>query len=142
MRLPCPNHQLLSGNLDHLFRHHPECVDIGDALNLGEEPVQQPEIALGDADDRRDRLVFGCASGVQGQPPGAPLLSEIQAGFLSREGTVTPNTPSFHPLRHYCESALKWDPVVELVELPQYTDIAAQISFAPGSRSALIGTPP
>jgi hypothetical protein len=57
----------LPGNLHHLFRHHPECVDIGDAFNLGEEPVQQPEIALGDADDRRNRLRFGCASRVQGR---------------------------------------------------------------------------
>ena len=59
-----PNRQLLPGNLDHLFRHHLECVDIGDALNLREELVQQSEIALGDADDYRDRLLFGCAFGV------------------------------------------------------------------------------
>src|SRR3954462_13180380 len=79
-----PNHQLLPGNLDHLFLHHPECVDIGDALNLGEEPVQQPEIALRDADDRRDPLLFGCTSlgagAVDKQPAGATVTESGAVG--------------------------------------------------------------
>jgi len=93
MRLVGSDHQLLASNLDGLFRHDTQRVDVCNALNLREQPVEQPEISLCDADDRSSGLFFGCASGLKGKSPGGPLLAEEEAGLLGLEGPELMHKP-------------------------------------------------
>lgn len=53
-----PDDKILSRRLNHLFGHCRQGVDFENPLNLSQEPIQQPEVAASDSDDRRggDRI--------------------------------------------------------------------------------------
>jgi len=59
-----------------------EVVDGGDAVDLGEQSLDEPEVAAGDACDGGDRFgVFECAGG-QLQSEFGPVLGEYVEEFL------------------------------------------------------------
>ncbi len=47
-----PDDKILSRRLNHLFGHCRQGVDFENPLDLSQEPIQQPEVAAGDSDDR------------------------------------------------------------------------------------------
>ena len=69
------DHQLLTSDLDHFFGHKAQCINLHDALNLCQQPPYQPEIAAGDADNRRDCLCIFPLVWLQGDTPESPLFS-------------------------------------------------------------------
>ena len=48
------NHETLPRRLHHRFAHLLEGVDFENPLDLGQQTVQQPKVAAGDADDDRN----------------------------------------------------------------------------------------
>jgi hypothetical protein len=52
------NDQALSHGFHDRPRHATEAVDLKDAFHLGEEPMEQPEVAAGAVHDGSDRLIL------------------------------------------------------------------------------------
>ena len=50
--LGLPNDKILSCRFNHFFGHCRQDVDFENPLDLRQEPVQQPEVAASDSDDR------------------------------------------------------------------------------------------
>ena len=56
------NHETLPRRLHHRFAHFLEGVDFENPLDLGQQTVQQPKVAAGDADDDRNCFLGPTAS--------------------------------------------------------------------------------
>jgi len=54
--LGLPNDEALAGSFRHSLGHLLQGVDFGNSFDLGEQPIQQPEVAAGDPDNRPDRF--------------------------------------------------------------------------------------
>src|SRR5262249_49341886 len=61
------NHECATGGLDYILCNDTQCVDTQDPLNLHKQPVEQPEVATGDAADGGNGLRVRKVSTVEGQ---------------------------------------------------------------------------
>lgn len=76
------------GGFDDVVGDGVELVDLQDALDLREEPLQQSEVPAGDAGDGSDGLRVGEVLGVEGLAQGAPVALEDEQQLVRAQGPV------------------------------------------------------
>ena len=74
------------GGFDDVVGDGVELVDLQDALDLREEPLQQSEVPAGDAGDGSDGLRVGEVLGVEGLAKRAPVSLENEQQFVLSQG--------------------------------------------------------
>jgi hypothetical protein len=87
-----PDDQRRTGGFDHIVGDKREFVDLEDALNLDEQPVQQAEVAAGYAGDGRDGLMVGEVRVIQLQAELSPVAGEHEGQFVILERAVMVGT--------------------------------------------------
>lgn len=65
-----------------------EFVDFQDALDLGKEALEQPEVAAGEADDSGDGLSVGEVFGVESPAEGSPVALQDEEHLVLAQGAV------------------------------------------------------
>jgi hypothetical protein len=80
-----PDDEAFAGGLDDLARDCREIVDLKDPPNLGEEAVDQAEVAVGDPGDGGDRLGVGEVLGGEFKAECAPVVGEDEAELVGAE---------------------------------------------------------
>ena len=81
------------GCFDDVVGDGVELVDLQDASDLGEEALEEAEVASGDAFDRGDRLGVGEVFGVEGAAEALLVAGQDEQQFLAREGAVAVGEP-------------------------------------------------
>jgi hypothetical protein len=84
----CPDDKGAAGGLDDVAGDGVEFVDLHDAFDLGEESVDEPEVASGDTGDGPDGLGVGEVVGVEGEAESAPVAFEDEGEFVVAKGAV------------------------------------------------------
>jgi hypothetical protein len=75
-----------AGGFDDFGGEGVELVDVADALDLGEEALDEAEVAVGDAGDSGDRFGVGEVVGVGGEAEFVPAVLEDEGEFVGAEG--------------------------------------------------------
>lgn len=96
------------GGIDNLVGNEGQLVDLHDPLDLGEQPMQEAEIAAGDAGDRGDGLRVRKISVVQTDAQRAPMTRQNEGQLVAGERPVMMREP---------DAAVKlWDPDLNPIE--------------------------
>ena len=82
------NHECAAGGLDHVLCDDIQLVNKQDPLNLHKQPVEQPEIAIGDAADSGNGLRVRKISAVEGQAQLAPMARQHKGELVLLQWTV------------------------------------------------------
>lgn len=77
-----------AGCFDDIIGDGGQLVDLHDPLHLGEQPVDEAEVAAGDPGDRGDGLGVGEVFGVEVLAEGAPPAFEDEDQFFLSQGAV------------------------------------------------------
>lgn len=77
-----------TGSFDDVVGDGVELVDLHDPAHLGEEPVDEAEVAAGNSRDRRDGLRVGEVVGVEGLPELSPVAFKDELQFILSERSV------------------------------------------------------
>src|SRR5437879_3374906 len=82
------NNECAAGCLDHVLCDDMQLVNKQDPLNLHKQPVEQPEIALGDAADGGHGLRIRKISAVKGQAQLTPMTRQYKGELIALQRTV------------------------------------------------------
>ena len=88
MALCCAYDQSAPGGFDHVVSDDGQAVDLEDALDLDEQPVEQPEVASGDACDGRTCLGVCEVGAVEGQAELPPMAGKDERQLVALQGPV------------------------------------------------------
>ena len=83
-----PDDEGASGGFDDVVSDGLQLVDLQDAFDLGEESLEEAEVAAGDAADRGDGLGVGEVVGVERLAEGAPVALEDEEQLVGAQGPV------------------------------------------------------
>ena len=87
-RLQAADDQRLAGGLDDFPGDRAQVVDLHDAPGLGEQSLDEAEVAAGDAGDGRDGFGVGEVVGGQGEVQLGPVVLQDKEQFGGRERPV------------------------------------------------------
>src|SRR5215831_12281456 len=82
------NNECAAGGLDHVLCDDSQLINKQDPLNLHKQPVEQPEIAIGDAADSGNGLRVRKISAVKGQAQLAPMARQYKGELIALQRTV------------------------------------------------------
>src|SRR5450756_614359 len=82
------DHERAAGGGDDVVGDDAEPVDLHDAVDLGEQAVQEPEVAAGDAADSSNSLGVGEVVEIQGESEALPVAGEDEGELVVAEGPV------------------------------------------------------
>jgi hypothetical protein len=80
--------EAFAGGFDDLARDRGEVVDFEDALDLGEEAVDEAEVAVGDSGDGGDRFGVGEVLGGELKAERLPVVGEDEAQLVGAQRPV------------------------------------------------------